>query len=121
MTTDHFSRVYAHQEYLTPGEPETLDFIVAAIRADGGALVLEVACGKGEAACVVATRAGCRVVAVDRHVPFLCLAAGKVAARGLAARVAIIRADGRQLPMPGARFDAAWCIGAPSLVGLEPC
>src|SRR6266542_1292673 len=37
MTTDHFSRVYARQEYLTPGGPETLAFIADAIRAGGRA------------------------------------------------------------------------------------
>lgn len=121
MAVDHFSRVYARQEYLTPGEPETLAFIVDAVRTSGASLVLEVACGKGEAACVLAASAGCRVVAVDRHIPFLALAAEKIAHRGLADKVGLLRADGQHLPAAPAIFAAAYCIGAPSIVGLEPC
>ncbi len=121
MAADHFSRVYARQEYLTPGEPETLDFIADAVRSNRCALVLEVACGKGEAACVLAARTGCRVVAIDRHVPFLHVAGRKVAARRLADVVQLIRADGKRLPLAAATFDAAYCIGAPSIVGLESC
>lgn len=82
---------------------------------------LEVASGKGEAACAVAERAGCRVYAIDRHPPFLRLAATKVAAHGLGERVRLVCGDGRRLPFPDAGVDVGYCMGAPSLVGLEPC
>lgn len=121
MTPDHFSRVYAHQEYLTPGEPETLDLLGAALLTGRSQLVMEVASGKGEAACVIASRRGCRVVAVDRHPPFIALAARKVVERGLSGAVQLLRADGGRLPLAGDVFDAAYCIGAPSIVGLEAC
>lgn len=124
MAEDHFSRVYANQEYLTPGNPQTVDRIVEAV-GDGGAAgalrLLEVASGKGEAACAVAERAGCAVYAVDRQLPFLRLSREKVAARGLGDRVRLVRGDGQRLPFPDGSFDAAYCMGAPSLVGLEPC
>jgi ubiquinone/menaquinone biosynthesis C-methylase UbiE len=124
MPEDHFSRVYANQEYLTPGNPQTVDRIVEAIAPSGAPRtprVLEVASGKGEAACAVAERAGCDVYALDRHPPFLRLAAAKISVRGLGGRVRLVRGDGRRLPFPDASFDAGYCMGAPSLVGLEPC
>jgi SAM-dependent methyltransferase len=118
---DHYSRVYARQEYMTPGAAETVALLAEAARPDASSRLLEVAFGKGEAACTLAGRFGCRVVAVDRYAPFLEYSAGKVRERGLAGRVALLRADGRQLPVRDGDFDAAYCIGAPSLVGLEPC
>jgi ubiquinone/menaquinone biosynthesis C-methylase UbiE len=121
MMVDHYSRVYARQEYLTPGEPETVAFIAEAIRADSSSLVLEVASGKGEAACVLAEQTDCRILGVDRHPPFLAHAQHKITSRGLGDRVGLLRADGARLPLAAGRFDAAYCIGAPSIVGLERC
>jgi SAM-dependent methyltransferase len=120
-TTDHYSRVYARQEYLTPGAAETVELLADASRPTAASRLLDVACGKAEAACTLAARFRCRVVAVDRHAPFLRHDAAKLRGRGLTALVALARADGRRLPVPDAAFDAGYCIGAPSIVGLEDC
>jgi SAM-dependent methyltransferase len=119
--TDRYLRIYARQEYLTPGAAETVDLVADAARPDASAWLLDVACGKAEAACTLAARFGCRVAAVDRHEPFLRYDDDKVRSRGLDRRVHLIRADGRRLPLPDAAFLAAYCIGAPSIVGLEDC
>lgn len=121
MTTDHYSRVYAKQEYLTPGAAETVSLLAEAARLDADAAVVEVAVGKGEAACALAATYSCRVVGVDRWAPFLRYTAAKVEARGLEERVNLLRADGRYLPVPDRAADTAYCIGGPSIVGLEPC
>jgi cyclopropane fatty-acyl-phospholipid synthase-like methyltransferase len=118
---DFYSRVYARQEYLTPGAAETVAWFADAAQPNAGSRILEVASGKGEAACSLATRFGCRVTAVDRSLPFLEYVRGKVRDRGLADRVGLLYADGRQLPLPDASHDAAYCIGAPSIVGTEEC
>jgi len=118
---DRFSRIYARQEYLTPGAAETVALFAEAARPDASARILEVACGKAEAACTLAARFGCRVLAVDRHEPFLRYDAAKVRDRDLAHRVSLVRADGRRLPVPDASLDGGYCIGAPSIVGLEDC
>jgi cyclopropane fatty-acyl-phospholipid synthase-like methyltransferase len=119
--TDWFSRVYARQEYLTPGAGDTVAMLAAAAGLSASSMVLEVAFGKGEAACTLASRFGSRVVAVDRYAPFLAYSSEKVQGRGLRDRVSLLRADGRQCPVRAGAFDAAYCIGAPSIVGLEPC
>ncbi|MBI2761505.1 MAG: class I SAM-dependent methyltransferase [Chloroflexi bacterium] len=119
--TDWFSRVYARQEYLTPGAPETVELLAASAHLSASSRLLEIAFGKAEAACTIASRFNSRVIAVDRYPPFLGYASEKVRTRGLVDHVSLVRADGRRSPVRSGVFDAAYCIGAPSIVGLEPC
>jgi SAM-dependent methyltransferase len=121
MTADFHLRLHERQEYLTPGEPETVARMAEMLRAVPRVEVLEVACGKGTAACVQARQTGCRVLALDPHLPFVQYAQQQVRARGLAGAVRIIRGDGRHVPGADETFDAGYCIGGPSIVGLEPC
>src|SRR3990172_6388992 len=109
-----YLRIYARQEYLTPGAAETVEL-------GGDPLLLEVAAGKAEAACTLAGRFACRVLAVEIYDPFVHYAAAKAWHWNLRDLVTVLRSDGRRLPLRGAACDAAYCIGAPSIVGLEPC
>ncbi len=118
--TDYL-RMYARQEYLTPGAAETVELIAEAVRPSEDALLLEVAAGKAEAACTLAGRFACRVLAVEIYDPFVHYAAAKAWHWNLRDLVTVLRADGRRLPLRGGACDAAYCIGAPSIVGLEPC
>jgi len=111
---------YRHQEYMTPGVPETLALGASAGAFSAGGLVLEVAYGKGEAACQIARRYDCRVVGIDRH-DRSAHAITKAAVRSLSDRVGFARGDGTSLPARADIFDAALCTGAPSIVGLEAC
>ena len=116
-----FSRIYARQEYLTPGAAETVELIVDTVRPTEHSILLEVACGKGEAAATLAGRFACRLLAVDLHDPHIHISAAKAWFFNLRDLISIVRADGKLLPSRDAVFDAAYCIGAPSIVGLEPC
>ena len=118
---DSHLRLHARQEYLSPGEPETVARLADVLGAMPDALVLEVACGKGEAARVLAHQAGCRVLALDLHLPFVRYARKEVLARDLSDAVHVIRGDGRRVPAADGAFDAGYCIGGPSIVGLEAC
>lgn len=120
MTTDYL-RIYARQEYMTPGAADTVEMLAEAARPGEHTILLEVACGKGEAACSLTGRFGCRVVALDAFEPFIRYTAAKVQLRGLTHMVLPVRGDGNRLPVRTAAFDAAYCIGAPSIVGLETC
>jgi ubiquinone/menaquinone biosynthesis C-methylase UbiE len=115
-----FLRHYAKQEYLTPGAPETVEIIAEAVQPGEQSLLLDVACGKGEAAAALAGRFACRILAVDLYDPFIHYAAAKFWFFNLRDLVAVVRADGKKLPVRDGAFDAAYCIGAPSIVGLEP-
>ena len=113
--------LYARQEYLTPGAAETVQRILEVVCPDSSSLVLDVACGKGEAACVLAERTRCRVIAVDLYPLFFDDARAKIAGQGFRGNVTLVRADGKRLPVRDGTFDAAYCIGGPSIVGLEGC
>ncbi len=116
-----YARIYAKQEYLTPGAAETVQFIAETVRPNEHSLLLDVAAGKGEAACTLAGRFACRILAVDLYDPFIQDAAAKASRRNLHHLVTVLRADGGRLPVRHAIFDAAYCIGGPSIVGPEPC
>ncbi len=118
--TDYL-RTYARQEYLTPGAAETVELIAGAVSPTQDTLLLEVATGKGEAACTLAGRFACRVLALDLYDPFIHYAAAKAWHWNLRDLVTVLRADGKHVPVRDASCDAAYCIGAPSIVGLEPC
>jgi ubiquinone/menaquinone biosynthesis C-methylase UbiE len=114
-----FARIYARQEYMTPGAAETVRIIADIVAPDESTLLLDVGAGKGEAAASLAGEFGCQVVAVEPFDSFVHIAAAKFWFFNLRDIVSLLRADGRRLPLRDAAFDAAYCIGAPSIVGLE--
>lgn len=116
-----YARIYAKQEYLTPSAAETVGLIAETVRPNERSLLLDVAAGKGEAACTLAGRFACRVLAVDVYDPFIRDAVAKVLHRNLRDLVTVLRADGGRLPVADAVYDATYCIGGPSIVGPEPC
>jgi len=115
-----YQRIYSRQEYLTPGAPRTVEIIAETVRPDERTWLLDLASGKGEAAATLASQYACRIVAVDLYDPFIHYAAAKFWHFNLRDLVAMVRASGRSLPVRDGAIDAAYCIGAPSIVGLEP-
>jgi ubiquinone/menaquinone biosynthesis C-methylase UbiE len=115
-----FARIYAKQEYMTAGAAETVRIITDTVRLDENSLLLEIAAGKGEASAMLAGEFACRIVSVEPYDAFVHIAAAKFWFFNLRDLVSLLRADGRRLPLRDAIFDAAYCIGAPSIVGLEP-
>ncbi len=120
MPDDRLWNIYAGIDFLTPGAVEALDVVAARTPATANARVLDVACGKGAGAMLLAERSRCNVVGVDVH-PFAAQLARRARERGLGDRVAFVIGDGGRLPVRDASFDVAMCIGAPSIVGTERC
>lgn len=116
-----FARIYARQEYLTPGAAETVEIIAQTVRPSEQSLLLDVACGKGEAAATLAGRFACRIAAVELYDSFIHHTAAKAWFFNLRDLITVLRADGRRLPVRDGVFDAGYCIGAPSIVGLSEC
>jgi len=112
--------LYIAQDYLTPGARETVDLVRQHVPLDARTNVLEVAPGKGTTALTLAEEYGCRVLGVELHA-FVNYARRAARKRGLGDRVSFVRGDGGALPVRDATFDAAICIGAPSIVGTERC
>jgi SAM-dependent methyltransferase len=114
-----FARIYAKQEYMTPGAEETVRIIAETVRPTESTVLLDIGTGKGEAAATLAGEFSCQVIAVEPFDSFVHIAAAKFWFFNLRDLVTLLRADGRRLPLRDAVFDAAYCIGAPSIVGLE--
>ncbi len=115
-----YARIYARQEYMTPGALETVAIITETVRPDESTTLLDVGAGKGEAASTLASEFGCKIVAVEPFDAFVHIAAAKFWFFNLRDLVSLLRADGKRVPLLDASVDAAYCIGAPSIVGLEP-
>jgi SAM-dependent methyltransferase len=115
-----YARIYARQEYMTPGAAETVAIIAETVRPDESKTLLDVGAGKGEAASTLASQFGCKIVAVEPFDAFVHISAAKFWFFNLRDLVGLLRADGKHLPLRDAAIDAAYCIGAPSIVGLEP-
>lgn len=115
-----FARIYAKQEYLTPGAPQTVDIIVETVQPDENTLLLDLGAGKGEAAATLAGHHACRIIAVEPYDAFVHVAAAKFWFYNLRDLASVIRANGRHLPIRDNSVDASYCIGGPSIVGLDP-
>jgi len=116
-----YARIYARQEYLTPGAAETVDIIAESVQPTEQSLLLDIACGKGEAAATLAGRFACRIAAVELYDPFIHHTAAKAWFFNLRDLITVLRASGRRLPVRDGVFDAGYCIGGPSIVGLKDC
>ena len=112
--------IYEGAEFLTPGAADTVDLISRTFGLNERSRVLETAYGTGEGACRLAEWHGCGVLGVDMH-SLAKYTARRAALRGVADRVAFAIGDGGRLPVRDGTFDAAICIGAPSIVGTERC
>jgi SAM-dependent methyltransferase len=115
-----FARIYARQEYMTPAAAETVAIIADTVRPDESTQLLEVAAGKGEASATLASQFGCKIVAVEPYDAFVHIATAKFWFFNLRDLVTVLRANGCRLPLRDNVIDAAYCIGAPSIVGLDP-
>jgi ubiquinone/menaquinone biosynthesis C-methylase UbiE len=114
-----FVRIYAHQEYMTPGAARTVATIAERVRPNESSWLLDMGAGKGEAAATLAAEFGCRILAVEPYDAFVHISTAKFWHFNLRDLVTVLRADGGSLPVRDATMDAAYCIGAPSIVGLS--
>ncbi|MFH1625389.1 MAG: class I SAM-dependent methyltransferase, partial [Pseudomonadota bacterium] len=71
----------------------------------GGALVLEIACGKGATSCFLSEKYGCRVVGVDLSLKLISLAQKRPGSNGLPVQVGFLVGDGEVLPFKNSVFD----------------
>ncbi len=82
-----------------------------------GMRVLDLCAGLAGPARFIASRRGCRVVALELHAARVAGAARLTRAVGLDRVVRIVRADARRLPFRRSRFDA--CISEEALLHIE--
>jgi SAM-dependent methyltransferase len=115
-----YMRIYAKQDYLTPGAATTVEIIAETVRPDENTTLLDLGAGKGEAAATLASHHACRIVAIEPFDLFVHIATAKFYFFNLRDLASVVRANGRRLPIKDVAVDAAYCIGGPSIVGLDP-
>lgn len=84
--------------------------------------VLDLGCGPGRAALLLAAEAGAEVTAVDLHRPFLDELREAAGARGLGDRIRTVRADMAELSgpdFPDGSFDLVWAEGSAYNIGFD--
>ncbi|MER7516555.1 bifunctional class I SAM-dependent methyltransferase/N-acetyltransferase [Streptomyces sp. NPDC126499] len=82
--------------------------------------VLDLGCGPGRSALLLAAEAGAEVTAVDLHEPFLAELREAAAARGLDGRVRTLRADmGALEQLPDGAFDLVWAESSAYAIGFD--
>ncbi|MFJ5832546.1 GNAT family N-acetyltransferase [Streptomyces sp. NPDC093089] len=81
--------------------------------------VLDLGCGPGRSALLLAAEAGAEVTAVDTHEPFLAELRASAAARGLDGSIRTLRADMGALPFPDGSFDLVWAESSVFVLGFD--
>ncbi|WP_327165170.1 bifunctional class I SAM-dependent methyltransferase/N-acetyltransferase [Streptomyces zaomyceticus] len=81
--------------------------------------VLDLGCGPGRSALLLAAEAGAEVTAVDTHEPFLVELREAAAARGLDGSIRTLRADMGALPFPDGSFDLVWAESSVFVLGFD--
>ncbi|MFF8841251.1 GNAT family N-acetyltransferase [Streptomyces sp. NPDC015127] len=81
--------------------------------------VLDLGCGAGRSALLLAAEAGAQVTAVDLHQPFLDELRHSADARGLGEAIRTVRADMGDLPFPDGSFDLVWAESSAYSIGFD--
>ncbi|MET7619309.1 bifunctional class I SAM-dependent methyltransferase/N-acetyltransferase [Streptomyces sp. NPDC005408] len=81
--------------------------------------VLDLGCGPGRSALLLAAEAGAQVTAVDLHEPFLDKLRHSAQARELTRAIRTVRADMAELPFPDGSFDLVWAESSAYTIGFD--
>src|SRR2546421_1953840 len=107
-------------EIQNPTSPEKIRLLGERLRLGPESHVLDIACGKGGPAVILAREFGCRITGVERASEFASVARDRVASAGLAGQVEIVERDAAELDLEPARYDVAMCLGASFVWGGLP-
>ena len=92
-----------------PGGPALTRKLANATMIGRESRVLDVACGRGESARVLAQHFGCQVVGIDYSSDSIARANAVTAAAGLSDRVNFVQGDAERLPFDAGSFDVVIC------------
>ncbi|MEV6652107.1 bifunctional class I SAM-dependent methyltransferase/N-acetyltransferase [Streptomyces sp. NPDC051219] len=81
--------------------------------------VIDLGCGPGRSALLLAAEAGAEVTAVDLNQDMLDELRQGAEARGLSERVRILKADMAELPFPDGSFDLVWAESSVYSIGFD--
>jgi predicted N-acetyltransferase YhbS/ubiquinone/menaquinone biosynthesis C-methylase UbiE len=80
--------------------------------------ILDLGCGPGRSALVLAAATGGHVVGLDLHQPYLDQFLDAAGRAGVRDRVSVMRCSMDTLPFPDRSFDLVWCEGAAYTIGF---
>lgn len=95
-----------------PLSASKIRFLGEQLRLGPGVDVLDVACGKGGPAVLLARDFGCRILGIERAEEFAAAARDRVASAGLESLVEIVVGDAKDVELEPHRYDVAMCLGA---------
>jgi SAM-dependent methyltransferase len=95
-----------------PTSPEKIALLGEYLRLGPESRVLDLACGTGGPALLLAERFGCRVVGVELRDAFVERARARIAAAGLQALVEVRQGDAAGVALEPESWDAVLCLGA---------
>jgi SAM-dependent methyltransferase len=104
-------------EVQNPTSAEKIRLLGDYLRLTSESRVLDVACGKGGPAVILASTIGCRIQGVEVRPAFADEARRRVAASGLESLVQIETADAKDLQLEPEAWDSALCLGASFIWG----
>jgi SAM-dependent methyltransferase len=99
-------------EIQNPTNAEKIALLGNYLRLTPDSRVIDLACGKGGPAILLASTFGCAVLGIERAPEFVEAAHARVEAAGVGDLVEIIEADAHAYPLDTATWDAALCLGA---------
>jgi SAM-dependent methyltransferase len=108
----YYSIAERDHEIQNPTSPEKIRLLGEWLRLAPETRVLDIACGKGGPAVLLASTFGCRITGVERASEFVLTARQRIAAAGVDDLVEIIESDGRDFPLEPGAWDVALCLGA---------
>jgi SAM-dependent methyltransferase len=99
-------------ELQNPTSADKIRLVGEYMRLDDRMRVLDIACGKGGPARILAATYGCRLHGIELNPTFAQQAREQAAAAGLDALIEVETADAAQVQLQPESYDAALCIGA---------
>jgi SAM-dependent methyltransferase len=99
-------------ELQNPTSAEKIRLVGDYLRLSPGSRVLDVACGKGGPARILAAAYGCRIHGIEIRPGFADEARRLAAVAGLASLIEVQTADAAEVAFEAEAFDAALCLGA---------
>jgi len=99
-------------ELQNPTSHEKIRVLGERLRLGPRSLVLDVGCGKGGPAILLAQTYGCRIVAIERAEEFASVAKERVREAGLEPLVQVTVVDALRVELERERYDVAMCLGA---------
>ena len=94
-----------------PTSPEKIRLLGDYVRLDAGSRVLDMGCGKGGPAVVLAEAFGCRILGVELREAFAAEARARVMERGLEQLIDVRTADAAAFELEPDSYDVAMAIG----------